>query len=110
MIGNQVQNIVGGIVVTCFYPSGNNRSGVEVYDPPGAFPLGQKTEQFADDKPSAILGSNTRKRYTMDATLSGNTVTGTIQVSYAFVTYNPQTGYSQLSSCVGEDTFTARRL
>ena len=110
VIGGEVRNAVGGINVTCFYPGGQNRSGTEVWDPPGAFPLGRKTEQFADDRPSAILGSNTRKRYTMDATLSGDTVTGTIQVSYAFSAFNPTTGLAQASSCVGEDTFTARRL
>jgi hypothetical protein len=110
LIGGSVRNAVGGIMVTCFYPGGTSRSGVEVWDPPGAFPLGQKSEQFADDRPSAILGSNTRKRYTMEASQSGDTVTGTIQVSYSFVAFNPQTGMSQGSSCVGEDTFTARRL
>ncbi|MEA2330997.1 MAG: hypothetical protein QOH58_1135 [Thermoleophilaceae bacterium] len=107
--GNQMRNIVGGIVVTCFYPSGRNRSGVEVYDPPAPFPLGRKTEQFANDKPSAILGSKTRKRYTMDARRKGDKVTGTIQVSYAFVAYNPITGFAQGSSCVGQDDFTAYR-
>jgi hypothetical protein len=107
--GDQVQNAVGEIMVTCFYPGGTSRSGVEVWDPPGAFPLGQKTEQLADNRPSGILGSNVRKRYTMDATRSGDTVSGTIQVSYSFSTYNPSTGFVQGSSCVGEDTFTARR-
>lgn len=109
VIGNEMRGILGGITVTCFYPGGASRSGVEVYDPPAPFPLGQKTEQFADNKPSAILGSETRKRYTMDARLDGDTVTGTIQVSYAFFTINPSTGFAQGSSCVGEDTFTAHR-
>ena len=99
--GDEMRKIVGGIVVTCFYPSGRNRSGVEVYDPPAPFKLGAKREQFADDKPSAILGTNTRKRYTMDARRKGDKVTGTIQVSYGFVAYNPSTGFFQGSSCVG---------
>jgi hypothetical protein len=110
LAGEQIQNAIGEIMVTCFYPGGTSRSGVEVWDPPGAFPLGQKTEQFADGKPSAILGSTVRKRYTLEAARSGDTVTGTIQVSYSFSAYNPQTGMAQGSSCVGEDTFTARRL
>jgi hypothetical protein len=82
---------------------------VEVYDPPAPFQLGPKSEQHADDKPSPILGSNVRKRYTMEASQSGEVVTGTIQVSYTFSAYNPSTGFSDFGSCVGEDTFTARR-
>ena len=82
--GDEMRKIVGGIVVTCFYPGGNSRSGVEVYDPPAPFKLGAKREQFANDKPSAILGTKTRKRYTMDARRKGDKVTGTIQVSYGF--------------------------
>lgn len=110
LVGGQMQNVVGGIMVTCFYPGGTSRSGFEVFDPPGAFPAKGRIEVFADNKPSAILGSNVRKRYTVEANQTGDVVTGTIQVSYGFSAYNPQTGFAQGSSCVGEDTFTARRL
>lgn len=105
-----MRDFSGGINVTCFYPGGTSRSAIEAFDPTGPFPLGSKSEQTVEDKESAILGSRTSKRYTVDAHATGaDTVAGTIQISYGFTTINPITGFAEGSSCVGEDTFTARR-
>lgn len=110
LVGDSMRDFSGGINVTCFYPGGTSRSAVEAFDPAGPFPLGSKSEQTVEDKESAILGSRTSKRYTVDAHATGaNTVAGTIQISYGFTTFNPITGFAEGSSCVGEDTFTASR-
>ena len=109
LVGNQMRDIKGGLIVTCRYP-GVGKSETDIYNPAGPFSLGGEQEQFRPDQPSGITGSRHNKRYTMSARkTSANRISGTIGIFYTTTAYNPTLGYFTGVSCFGKDGFTATR-
>ena len=108
--GGTIGRVTGAVPTVCLETMGSyqSRSGVELYQPPGAFRLG-RTAQVKALQPAAMnRGIKATKNYTVSARRSGGKVKGKLKVNLAFFIPDLFRRLPYTYICSGSTSFSAK--
>jgi hypothetical protein len=107
--GSTISQVVSGVPTTCLETTGSyaSRSGLELYEPPGAFRLGTTGKTKALQPAAMNQGIKATKNYTFSSTTSGGKIRGTLKVSFSFLRPGADIYHSLIYICSGVTTFVA---
>jgi hypothetical protein len=109
--GNRVSGVNGAVPTVCLESMGSyqSRAGVELFQPPGSFPLG-RTAQVKALQPAAMnQGIKATKTYTFSAKQArSGRVKGRLRVSFSFLRPGPSIYQSYIYLCSSSVSFSAK--
>lgn len=107
--GKTLSGLSTAVPVVCLETTGSysSNSGVEIYQPPGAFRIGTTAKTKALQPAAMNRGIKATKNYTVTTASSGGRVTGTLKISYSFLRLGADPYHSLIYICSGTTTFTA---
>jgi hypothetical protein len=108
--GKTVRRITGAVPTTCLETMGSyqSRSGVELFQPPGAFRLGRSAQVKALQPAAMNQGINATKTYTVALRKAGRRVAGTLRLSFSFLRPGPSIYQSYIYMCSSSVSFSAK--
>ncbi len=108
--GARISGITTGVPTVCLATNryGRSESGVELFQPPGAFTLGRTAKVSAYQKP-VMYYSKVTKNYTVTVKRGARgRISGRLKVVFSFIVPTFPMPSMIIYGCVGSTTFTAK--
>ncbi len=100
--GDRVANVVSSLTMVCTGPS-----GIEPFQPSGAFTANGAESKLTELRQSAVLGREATHDFAFTGTISGSQASGKIALSYATTNFDVFTMTTTVVVCGGSTDFTA---
>src|SRR5919204_1779896 len=108
LAGKTISGVNTAVPTICLETTGSyqRRSGIEIYQPPGALRVGATVKTKALQPAAMNRGIKATKNYTFtSAAAPGGKIRGTLKLSFSFLALGPDPYHSYIYICTGATTF-----